>query len=145
MASRYRRVFATEVSKALIDAATINAQLNAVQDRVAFARLSAEELSEALSIDGRAFRRLKGIDLKGSFDFKTVFVDPPRAGLGQDVAKFISDKFDRIIYVSCNDLTMIEDFDAALGKTHRITRFAAFDQFPYTNHIEVGALLERKQ
>jgi tRNA (uracil-5-)-methyltransferase len=31
-----------------------------------------------------------------------------------------------------------------LGQTHKITRFALFDQFPYTDHMESGVLLERK-
>ena len=30
---------------------------------------------------------------------------------------------------------------AALRGTHRIARFAVFDQFPYTPHLECGALL----
>ncbi|WP_155833640.1 hypothetical protein, partial [Halomonas sp. BC04] len=30
-----------------------------------------------------------------------------------------------------------------LCRTHRITRFALFDQFPWTHHCECGVLLER--
>src|SRR3546814_3906134 len=42
-------------------------------------RLSAEELTQALN-EVRPFRRLHGIDLK-SYEFGSVFVDPPRAGM----------------------------------------------------------------
>ena len=31
-----------------------------------------------------------------------------------------------------------------LTRTHRVTRSALFDQFPYTHHMECGVLLERK-
>lgn len=30
---------------------------------------------------------------------------------------------------------------AGLGPSHRIAKFAVFDQFPYTPHVECGALL----
>ncbi|MBF4360616.1 hypothetical protein, partial [Vibrio anguillarum] len=29
-----------------------------------------------------------------------------------------------------------------LCETHKVTRFALFDQFPYTHHMEAGVLLE---
>lgn len=35
---------------------------------------------------------------------------------------------------------MAEDM-AGLGPSHRIAKFAVFDQFPYTPHAECGALL----
>jgi hypothetical protein len=33
---------------------------------------------------------------------------------------------------------------AELAPTHEITALAAFDQFPYTPHLEAGVLLERR-
>ena len=33
---------------------------------------------------------------------------------------------------------------AALAATHRIAAAAAFDQFPYTHHLECGLLLQRR-
>ncbi|MDF4307633.1 hypothetical protein P3697_10655, partial [Vibrio parahaemolyticus] len=30
-----------------------------------------------------------------------------------------------------------------LSETHNVTRFALFDQFPYTHHMEAGVMLER--
>jgi tRNA (uracil-5-)-methyltransferase len=33
---------------------------------------------------------------------------------------------------------------AALQATHRIAAAAAFDQFPYTHHLECGLLLVRR-
>jgi tRNA (uracil-5-)-methyltransferase len=31
-----------------------------------------------------------------------------------------------------------------ITKTHKISKFAVFDQFPYTDHLECGAFLEKK-
>jgi hypothetical protein len=37
----------------------------------------------------------------------------------------------------------VEDV-ARLRHSHRVQRFAVFDQFPYTPHVECGALLVRR-
>ena len=98
----------------------------------------------AQAIDGvRAFRRLKKaqIDL-GTYDFQTVFVDPPRAGMDVESCAMVQ-RFDRILYVSCNPNTLRDNLEQ-LYPTHRVTQFALFDQFPYTQHIEAGVLLERR-
>ena len=51
--------------------------------------------------------------------------------------------FDRILYISCNPDTLKENL-TILGETHKIERFALFDQFPYTHHMECGMLLINK-
>jgi hypothetical protein len=53
--------------------------------------LSAEELTQALN-EVRPFRRLEGIDLK-SYEFGSVFVDPPRAGMDPDTCE-LTRRFD---------------------------------------------------
>jgi tRNA (uracil-5-)-methyltransferase len=112
---------------------------NAV-DNVTLVRLSAEELTEALN-EVRPFRRLHGIDLK-SYEFGSVFVDPPRAGMDPDTCE-LTRRFDNILYISCNPQTLAANI-AQLHDTHRITRCAMFDQFPWTHHMESGVLLTRR-
>jgi tRNA (uracil-5-)-methyltransferase len=51
--------------------------------------------------------------------------------------------YERILYISCNPDTLKDNLDI-LASTHTITRFALFDQFPFTHHMEAGVLLERK-
>jgi tRNA (uracil-5-)-methyltransferase len=51
--------------------------------------------------------------------------------------------YERILYISCNPDTLKDNLEQ-LYKTHRVTRFALFDQFPYTDHMETGVLLERR-
>ena len=52
--------------------------------------------------------------------------------------------FDRIVYISCNPETLHENLKGIAGVTHDIVRFAAFDQFPFTHHLESGVYLVRK-
>jgi tRNA (uracil-5-)-methyltransferase len=141
MAPMFRKVLATEVSKVSVAAAKHNAELNDA-DNVAFARLSSEELTLALD-QGKEFMRLEDVPPLESYDRKTVLVGPPRAGMGPEVAKFVS-RFERIVYVSCNPATLADDV-RMLHDTHVVKRFAAFDQFPYTPHLECGALLVAKE
>ncbi|MBC3421153.1 tRNA (uridine(54)-C5)-methyltransferase TrmA [Pseudomonas sp. RW3S2] len=139
LATRARQVLATEISKTSVNAALHNLDENGI-DNVRLVRLSAEELTEALN-EIRPFRRLEGIDLK-SYDFGTVFVDPPRAGMDPDTCE-LTRRFERILYISCNPETLAQNI-AQLHDSHRIERCALFDQFPYTHHMESGVLLVRR-
>ncbi|HEX5711076.1 MAG TPA: tRNA (uridine(54)-C5)-methyltransferase TrmA [Sulfuricurvum sp.] len=138
-ASKFDRVLATEISKASIIAAKRNMELNEVTN-IDFVRLSAEEFTQAL--DGvREFRRLEGLNV-GDYHLKTLFVDPPRAGLGEEPCAFAA-RFDHLLYISCNPETLQRDLDM-LTKTHEVQAMAVFDQFPYTHHLEMGVKLIRK-
>ncbi|WDY58759.1 tRNA (uridine(54)-C5)-methyltransferase TrmA [Pseudomonas sp. PSKL.D1] len=139
LATRARQVLATEISKTSVNAALSNLDENGVGN-VRLVRLSAEELTQALN-EVRPFRRLEGIDLK-SYDFGTVFVDPPRAGMDPDTCE-LTRRFERILYISCNPETLAANIEQ-LQDTHRIERCALFDQFPYTHHMESGVLLVRR-
>ena len=139
LATRVRKVLATEISKTSVNAALHNLDDNGVGN-VRLVRLSAEELTEALN-EVRPFRRLEGIDLK-SYDFGSVFVDPPRAGMDPDTCE-LTRRFERILYISCNPETLAANI-AQLQDTHRVERCALFDQFPYTHHMESGVLLVRR-
>ncbi len=139
LATRVRRVLATEISKTSVNAALANIEGNGI-DNIELVRLSAEELTQALN-EVRPFRRLAGIDLK-RYDFGSVFVDPPRAGMDPDTCE-LTRRFERILYISCNPETLAANI-AQLADSHRIERCALFDQFPYTHHMEAGVLLVRR-
>ncbi|WP_448679251.1 tRNA (uridine(54)-C5)-methyltransferase TrmA [Pseudomonas nicosulfuronedens] len=139
LATRVRKVLATEISKTSVNAALANLADNAV-DNVTLVRLSAEELTQALN-DVRPFRRLADVDLK-SYEFGSVFVDPPRAGMDPDTCE-LTRRFDNILYISCNPETLAQNI-AQLHDTHQVSRCALFDQFPYTHHMEAGVLLTRR-
>jgi tRNA (uracil-5-)-methyltransferase len=135
----FNKVLATEISKSSIKSAKENCLLNGIEN-IEFVRLSSEEMTQALN-KTRKFRRLEGVDLN-SYNFSTVLVDPPRAGLDNDTIELISN-IQNIIYISCNPQTLTRDLKE-LTKTHTIKNSAIFDQFPHTHHIESGVLLQKK-
>jgi tRNA (uracil-5-)-methyltransferase len=141
LAKHYREVIATEVAKSSIRAALHNCELNRVEN-VRFIRLAAEEVCKAL--DGvREFRRLKDLPRAlADYNFSTVFVDPPRAGLDPSTEQLVQ-RFDNILYISCNPQTLHSNLQR-VTRTHRLQKLAIFDQFAYTDHIECGALLTRR-
>jgi len=136
----FDKVLATEISKSSINAAKKNMQLNSV-DNIEFIRMSAEEFTQAL--DGvREFRRMKDIDIN-AYALENIFVDPPRAGLDEESCAFVS-RFDTIVYISCNPETLYRDIER-LAKSHEVVSMAAFDQFVYTKHIEMGVSLKKRK
>ena len=135
----FDKVLATEISKRSINSALQNCELNGIEN-ISFIRLSSEEMTQALNKE-REFRRLSGIDLD-SYDFSSVLVDPPRAGLDSDTIELISN-IENIIYISCNPETLARDLES-LTKSHKVVNSAIFDQFPHTSHIESGVFLVRK-
>ncbi len=135
----YDKVLATEISKRSIHAALQNCQLNGVKN-ITFARMASEEMTEALQ-GVRSFERLKGIDLT-QYDFTTVLVDPPRAGLDEGTTALIAD-MEHIIYISCNPDTLARDLET-LCKSHEVFDAAIFDQFPHTEHVESGVFLKKR-
>lgn len=139
LAQHFRSVLATEISKISVRSAQTNFALNNM-DNVTVVRMSSEEFTQALNGE-RPFRRLKEVDLD-SYNFSTIFVDPPRAGLDEDTLQ-LAQRFDNILYISCNPDTLRANLDG-LTKTHEIVRTAIFDQFPWTHHLESGVLLKRR-
>ena len=139
LSTKFNKVLATEISKTSIKSALQNCEINNISN-IEFLRMSAEEFVEALN-EVRVFNRLKDINLK-DYDFKTIFMDPPRAGL-DDTTRDLAKNFENIIYISCNPETLHRDL-AELTKTHEIVKFGLFDQFAYTHHIETGVILKKE-
>ena len=74
-----------------------------------------------------------------------IVVDPPRAGLAEDVVRRLSEQPARAIaYVSCDPATLARDlarFEAA--GTFSPVRVTPVDLFPQTFHVETVTLLQR--
>ena len=76
----------------------------------------------------------------------TVVVDPPRTGLEDSVPILIASwKPARIIYVSCNSVTLSRDLQrfAQQGYTVRVGK--VFDFYPQTFHQEVAVVLDKEE
>lgn len=76
---------------------------------------------------------------------KTIIVDPPRAGLHEDVVnKILESKPERIIYLSCNPVTQARDV-ARLAESYGIRAHQGYNFFPRTPHIEHLIVLDLKK
>lgn len=141
LSTRFANVIATELSKTSVKAARENIAANGI-DNIQLIRLSAGETAEAMA-GVRAFRRLADLPQPlGDYALQTIFVDPPRAGL-DDGTVAMAAGFEHILYISCNPHTLAANLET-LARTHEIRRFALFDQFPYTHHMECGVHLVRR-
>jgi tRNA (uracil-5-)-methyltransferase len=139
LAAQFDKVMATEIAKSSVNSALFNLAENDI-DNVTIVRLSSEEMTQALA-GTRPFRRLAEVDLT-SFDFGTILVDPPRAGLDPQTLALVQ-QFDQVIYISCNPETLLDNLHE-LKQTHALKRLALFDQFPYTHHAECGVVLHKR-
>mmetsp|Transcript_49954 Transcript_49954/g.50324 ORF Transcript_49954/g.50324 Transcript_49954/m.50324 type:complete len:357 (-) Transcript_49954:161-1231(-) len=171
LASNFQHVIATEVSSALVRLAQRNLVLNGVEN-VRVVPMTSEEFvtvyqqpskdQDTQTLTARKKLQNAGIELMNPgtspktdlfpresetitmTNLRTLFMDPPRAGLTPAVREMASQQFDRILYMSCNPQTLQRDLVDGLLLTHKIVNVAAFDQFPYTPHLEVGVVLERR-
>jgi tRNA/tmRNA/rRNA uracil-C5-methylase (TrmA/RlmC/RlmD family) len=79
----------------------------------------------------------------GAFD--VVVADPPRIGLGPEVcAELLRLAPERLVYVSCNPLTQLDDA-RALAPRYRMTELRGSDMFPHTPHLETLTVFERTE
>lgn len=139
LANCFDRVVATEIAKTSVKAANENLATNGITN-VVIGQASAEDFSAAY-FEGKQVKSLRDISLK-DYNFSTILVDPPRAGLDDDTVELVK-KFDNILYVSCNPETLKANL-TAIKLTHDVQDFALFDQFPYTHHIESAVWLKRR-
>ncbi|AAP95434.1 23S rRNA methyltransferase [[Haemophilus] ducreyi] len=115
-----------EISAAAIESATQSAQKLALNN-VTFASLDAAQFA------------LK--DRQQTPEL--VIVNPPRRGIGKDLAEFLNQlNIPYLIYSSCNAESMVKDF--AYLTHYQLHRVQLFDMFPHTTHYETVTLLIRK-
>jgi len=71
-----------------------------------------------------------------------LMVNPPRAGLTENICRYIiRKKPPKIFYLSCNPVTLSRDLKSLLGK-YTLSNIYLYDFFPQTPHIETLAVLE---
>jgi 23S rRNA (uracil1939-C5)-methyltransferase len=74
----------------------------------------------------------------------TIIVDPPRAGLHDDIIqKLLEVKPERIIYLSCNPVTQARD-TAKLAEVYGVKTHQGYNFFPRTPHIEHLVVLDKR-
>ncbi|MDD7593826.1 MAG: 23S rRNA (uracil(1939)-C(5))-methyltransferase RlmD [Peptoniphilaceae bacterium] len=74
-----------------------------------------------------------------------VFLDPPRQGVHpKAIAQLIAAAPRKIVYISCNPTTQVQDLTLFRAGGYAVQAGMAFDQFPRTKHVETVVLLSRE-
>ncbi len=130
VARQCRKVVGVEYVPEAIEDAKVNAQLNGIGNAVFYAGDMKDVLNERfIAENGRP---------------DVVILDPPRAGIHEDVARTILTAAPaRIVYVSCNPATQARDV-ALLDGAYRVTKIQPVDMFPHTHHVENVVQLMRR-
>ena len=81
--------------------------------------------------------------------FDIIIFDPPRAGAAEQIAEIAAmkeaDKAQKIVAVSCNPHTFINDANTLIKAGYFIKEITLVDQFVYTEHFELVALFMKKE
>lgn len=126
---RVKQVIGVEINRDAVKDAIANARLNGIRN-CWFTAGDAGQYMEQLTGDGHRL--------------DVVFMDPPRSGSDQ---RFLSSLLQcapkKIVYISCNIETQRRDLEVLLQGGYRVRKLQPVDMFPFTNHVENIALLEK--
>jgi 23S rRNA (uracil1939-C5)-methyltransferase len=74
-----------------------------------------------------------------------LLLDPPRKGLERETIRTLGDRRPRkIIYISCNPVTLARDARAILKYGYDVDLLIPFDFFPHTYHVETLAMFSSR-
>lgn len=126
-----RKVIGIEYVPEAIEDAKLNSRVNGIENTLFYAGDMKDVLTDAFVAEhGRP---------------EVMIVDPPRAGMHEDVVNVILNaEPDRIVYVSCNPATQARDL-AMLDVKYRVVEIQPVDMFPHTHHVENVVGLELKK
>lgn len=123
LANNFEYVDGIEVNSDAIDGANLNKKINKINN-ISF------ECKKASSL------------INNNYD--VIVVDPPRAGLDNTtISKLLDSTADKIVYVSCNPITLARDIKL-LSDKYEVSDMNLFDMFPNTKHVESVILLQKK-
>ncbi|MCL1895718.1 MAG: 23S rRNA (uracil(1939)-C(5))-methyltransferase RlmD [Clostridiales bacterium] len=112
-----------------------------IEDSVVSARENAERngVKNASFICGDAFEVMAGLEAPG-----LLVVDPPRMGLHPKALKRVIEYgLPALLYISCNPKTFAENAAVLKSAGYKASVLGAYDNFPFTRHVELAALLEK--
>jgi tRNA/tmRNA/rRNA uracil-C5-methylase (TrmA/RlmC/RlmD family) len=127
-----RKVFGIEIDRRAVDCARHNFRQNGYAN------------GEFLT--GNAEDILKEKFIGENIPVNTLLLDPPREGCPRGVLDLIpSLRPSKVVYVSCNPATQARDIRHVTEQGFSLKVLQPIDMFPHTKHIEVIALLARKE
>ncbi len=75
-----------------------------------------------------------------------IVLDPPRAGVHpKALEKILNYRVNQIIYISCNPASLVENLSFMQDNGYREKTIKAFDNFPFTKHVECVVLILREE
>ncbi|GAA2528333.1 23S rRNA (uracil(1939)-C(5))-methyltransferase RlmD [Rarobacter incanus] len=123
-----RSVVGIEISESAIECARLSAAQAGLQDVTFMAGDAPERAISAL---------------KAGAGPEVVIVNPPRRGIGDELAHALrAAKIPAVVYSSCNPVSLARDIEA-LG-CYQPESVEIFDMFPHTGHTEVLTVLRRR-
>lgn len=126
MAKKAKRAIGIELIQDAVDAAKENAERNG--------------LTNCMFLAGDVFDVLGKIDIKPD----VIVMDPPRMGVTEKALDRIIDYgVDEMVYISCNPKTLVKNLIQLQNRGYQVTYFRAYDNFPFTKHIEAVVHLKR--
>lgn len=130
VAKRCKRVVGVEYVPDAIEDAKVNSAINGIDNTVFYAG----DMKDVLNA--------QFIEENGKPD--VIILDPPRAGIHEDVANVILEAAPkRMVYVSCNPATQARDL-AIFDAKYKVLAVQPVDMFPHTHHVENVVLLEKR-
>lgn len=130
IARQARKVVGVEYVEEAIEDAKLNSRVNGIDNTIFYAGDMKDVLTDSF------------VSKHGVPD--VMIVDPPRAGMHEDVVKVIMNAEPKVIvYVSCNPATQARDL-ALLDSKYKVTDVQPVDMFPHTHHVENVVRLEQR-
>lgn len=130
VAGQARQVVGIEYVEEAIEDAKVNSVVNGIDNTLFYAGDMKDVLTEDF------------IGRHGRPD--VMIIDPPRAGMHDDVVKVILNAAPEVlVYVSCNPATQARDI-ALLDAKYRVTDIQPVDMFPHTHHVENVVRLQKR-
>ena len=122
VAQQCAKVVGVEYVPEAIEDAKVNSRINGIENTAFFAGDMKDVLSDAfIAENGRP---------------DVIILDPPRAGIHEDVAETILRAApERIVYVSCNPASQARDL-AIFDSMYTVDKVQPVDMFPHTHHVE---------
>lgn len=129
LAQAAKKAYGIEIVAQAVDNARNNAQLNQINNAEFYCGDSFEATDKLLK---------KGIHPD------VIVVDPPRAGLSDDLVRTILHAApQRLVYVSCDVGTLARDLKRLEAEGYQTRRVQPVDMFPRTKHVETVVLLSK--
>ena len=112
-----------------------------IEDSILSARKNAElnGIKNIEFICGDAFEVMQSLPAPDM-----LVVDPPRMGLHPKALKrAVEFGPPALLYISCNPKTFAQNASVLLNAGYKVSVLGAYDNFPFTKHVELAALIER--